>query len=168
MIGKTYPRMLKWKTDVHVTGPQLEEEVFKHSQLEVIQFVATNEEENEIYVSGLFHKKQTTNEFGASSLRPAPEFLNQFGKEAGGSSYTVLDKQIVLYSDDSSLGRKQPSGEKVSKRWPICKKFQQAGVGARAKRRYSKDRSPEMVHEGGVEKGTRGERMELLSDFHNK
>ncbi|KAL2542247.1 Sentrin-specific protease 1 [Abeliophyllum distichum] len=34
MVGEAYPRMLKWKTDVHVTGPQLEEAVFKHSQVE--------------------------------------------------------------------------------------------------------------------------------------
>ncbi|KAL2514619.1 uncharacterized protein Fot_28590 [Forsythia ovata] len=127
-------------------------------------FVATNEEKNEIYSSGLFHKKQTVNEFGASSSRPAPgekgkgccelneivmnrlsqiefkqqelernqaqiislhndlrkemtnlnrnvqgmfaEFLNQFGKETGGSCYNVLDRQIVLYTGDTSSGRK--------------------------------------------------------------
>ncbi|KAL2542238.1 hypothetical protein Adt_03216 [Abeliophyllum distichum] len=34
MVGEAYPCMLKWKTDVHVTGPQLEEAVFKHSQVE--------------------------------------------------------------------------------------------------------------------------------------
>ncbi|KAL2555486.1 Ubiquitin-like protease domain-containing protein [Forsythia ovata] len=163
-VGEAYPRMLKWESDVHVTGPQLEEEVFKHSELEVIQFVATNEEKNEIYASGLFHKKQTGNEFGASSSRPAPgekgkgccelneivmnrlsqiefkqqelernqaqiislhndlrkemtnlnrnvqgmfaEFLNQFGKETGGSCYNVLDRQIVMYTGDTSSGRK--------------------------------------------------------------
>ncbi|KAL2537934.1 Uncharacterized protein Fot_19325 [Forsythia ovata] len=158
MVGEAYSRMLKWETDVHVTGPQLEEEVFKHSE-----FVATNEGKNEIYASGLFHKKQKANEFGASSSRSAPgekgqgcelneivmnrllqiefkqqelernqahiifwhndlrkemtnlnknvqgvfaEFVNQFGKETGGSSSNVLDRQIVFYTGDTSLGRK--------------------------------------------------------------
>ncbi|KAL2498442.1 Uncharacterized protein Adt_23992 [Abeliophyllum distichum] len=133
-------------------------------RLEVIQLVATNEEKNEIYASGLFHKEQTGNEFGASSSKPAPckkgqggcelheivmnrlsqiefkqqelernqvqiislhndlrkemtnlnrnvqgmfaDFLKQFGKETGGSSYNVLDRQIVLYTGDTYLGKK--------------------------------------------------------------
>ncbi|KAL2521400.1 uncharacterized protein Fot_25323 [Forsythia ovata] len=141
-----------------------DDEVLYTPNLEVIQFVATNEEKNEIYASGLFHKKQTGNEFGASSSRSAPgekgqgccelnetvmnrlsqiefkqqelernqaqiislhndlrkeminlnrnvqgmfaEFLNQFGKETGGSCYNVLDRQIVLYTGDTSSGRK--------------------------------------------------------------
>ncbi|KAL2455858.1 hypothetical protein Fot_57221 [Forsythia ovata] len=141
-----------------------DDEVLYTPNLEVIQFVATNEEKNEIYASGLFYKKQTGNEFGASSSRPAPsekgkgccelneivmnrlsqiefkqqelernqaqiislhndlrkemtnlnrnvqgmfaEFLNQFGKETGGSCYNVLDRQIVLYTGDTSSGRK--------------------------------------------------------------
>ncbi|KAL2466369.1 hypothetical protein Adt_42220 [Abeliophyllum distichum] len=69
MVGEAYPRILKWKTGAHVSGLQLEEEVFKHSELEVIQFVAINEEKNEIYALGLFHKKQSANECGASSSR---------------------------------------------------------------------------------------------------
>ncbi|KAL2558317.1 Uncharacterized protein Fot_03056 [Forsythia ovata] len=40
--------------------------------LEVIQFVATNEEKNKVYASGLFHKKQTINKCSASSSKPAP------------------------------------------------------------------------------------------------
>ncbi|KAL2553152.1 Uncharacterized protein Fot_06771 [Forsythia ovata] len=67
MVGEAYPRMLKWETGVHVIGPQLEDEVFKF-----LEFVATNEEKNEVYTLGLFHKKQAVNECGASSSRPAP------------------------------------------------------------------------------------------------
>ncbi|KAL2531912.1 hypothetical protein Adt_05263 [Abeliophyllum distichum] len=46
------------------------------------------------------------------------EFLNQFGKETDGSSYNVLDRQIVLYTNDTSLGRKvehqNPKGNGVN------------------------------------------------------
>ncbi|KAL2508637.1 Uncharacterized protein Fot_32284 [Forsythia ovata] len=34
------------------------------------------------------------------------EFVNQFGKETGGSSSIVFDRQIVFYTGDNSLGRK--------------------------------------------------------------
>ncbi|KAL2507392.1 Uncharacterized protein Fot_31039 [Forsythia ovata] len=164
MVGEAYPCMLKWETDVHVTGPQLEEEVFKHSELEVIQFVKRR---MRYMLRDCLIKSRQVNEFGASSSRPAPsekgqgccelneivmnrlsqiefkqqelernqaqiislhndlrkemtnlnrnvqgmfaEFLNQFGKETGGSCYNVLDRQIVLYTGDTSSGRKDKS-----------------------------------------------------------
>ncbi|KAL2515156.1 Uncharacterized protein Fot_29127 [Forsythia ovata] len=54
-----------------------DDEVLYTPNLEVIQFVATNEEKNEIYALGLFHKKQTGNEFCASSSRLAPSEKGQ-------------------------------------------------------------------------------------------
>ncbi|KAL2537900.1 Uncharacterized protein Fot_19291 [Forsythia ovata] len=156
-----YGRCRKYKDWDYTTNPKT---WASGTLLEVIQFVATNEEKNAIYASGLFHKKQKANEFGASSSRSAPcekgqggcelneivmnrlsqiefkqqelernqaqiiflhndlrkemtnlnrnvqgmfaEFVNQFGKETGGSSSNVLDRQIVFYTGDTSLGRK--------------------------------------------------------------
>ncbi|KAL2479839.1 hypothetical protein Adt_32805 [Abeliophyllum distichum] len=44
------------------------------------------------------------------------EFLNQFGKETGGSSYNVLDRQIVLYTGNTFLERKVPFEDVIGSR----------------------------------------------------
>ncbi|KAL2508770.1 hypothetical protein Fot_32417 [Forsythia ovata] len=79
--AETSSRRDKKKSKKSKNQQRMMKSYIHQTYLEVIQFVATNEEKNEIYASGLFYKKQTGNEFGASSSRPAPRFHSRMSSD---------------------------------------------------------------------------------------
>ncbi|KAL2543413.1 Uncharacterized protein Adt_04391 [Abeliophyllum distichum] len=92
-----------------------DDEILYILNLEVIQFVTTNEEKNEIYASRLFHKKQTTNEFGAVEDHNPKEngvdfdtFINE-NIGYGGTDFGVPFEDVIgSRAEDVNVGREVP------------------------------------------------------------
>ncbi|KAL2471641.1 Ulp1 protease family [Abeliophyllum distichum] len=87
------------------------------NRLSQIKFKHQELERNQAHIIYLHNdlKKEMTN-LNRNVQGMFAEFLNQFGKETGGSFYNVLDRQIVLYTGDTSLGRKLPFEDVIGSR----------------------------------------------------
>ncbi|KAL2527310.1 hypothetical protein Adt_12364 [Abeliophyllum distichum] len=84
------------------------------NRLSQIEFKQQELERNQAQVISLHNdlRKQMTN-LNRNVQGMFADFLNQFGKETSGSSYNVLDRQIVLYTGDTSLEMKGPTENDV-------------------------------------------------------
>ncbi|KAL2517605.1 hypothetical protein Adt_13852 [Abeliophyllum distichum] len=87
------------------------------NRLSQIEFKQQELERNQAQVISLHNdlRKQMTN-LNRNVQGMFADFLNQFGKETSGSFYNVLDRQIVLYTGDTSLERKVQFEDDVKSR----------------------------------------------------